>query len=102
VEAISIIGTAFGLDVANPLYYPVFGSAALETPTTSLPVMGNLSDGRTGATVQLDAGHFGTVTNPTLGRSFVDSLATGGVPEINPAPLLSNTVAGCARFDPLP
>jgi hypothetical protein len=102
VEAISIIGTAMGLDVANPLYYPVFGSASLETPTTTLPVMGNLMDGRTGATVQLDTGHFGTSTNPTLGRSFVDSLAGGGVPEINPAPLLPDTTPGCPRYDPLP
>jgi hypothetical protein len=102
VEAISIIGTGLGLEVVNPLYYPVFGSAALETPTTTLPVMGNLIDGRTGATVQLDGGHFAASTNPTLGRSFADSLAGGGVPEINPDPLLSNTVPGCARYDPLP
>jgi len=102
VEAISIIGTAMGLDVANPLYYPVFGSALLETPTTSLPAMANLMDGRTGVTVQLDGGHFSATTNPTLGRSFADSLAGGGVPEVDPDPLLSNTVPGCARYDPLP
>jgi hypothetical protein len=102
VEAVSIVGTAMGLDVANPLYYPVFGSAALETPTTPIPVMGNLFDGRTGVTVHLDTGHFGSATNPTLGRSFVDSLAGGGVPEIDPAPLLPDTNPGCLRFDALP
>lgn len=101
VEAVSIVGTAMGLDVANPLYYPVFGSTALEPPTLSLPVMGNLMDGRTGVTVQMDGGHFSTSTNPTLGRSFVDSLLMG-VPEIDPLPLMSNTEAGCNRFDPLP
>ena len=102
VEAISIIGTAMGLEVTNPLYYSVFGSASLETPTTTLPVMGNLVDGRTGVTVQLDGGHFAASTNPTLGRSFADSLSTGAVPELNPDPLLSNTVSGCDRYDPLP
>jgi hypothetical protein len=102
VEAISIIGTGMGLDVANPLYHPVFGSVLLETPAVGLPVMGNLLDGRTGITVQLDTGHFGASTNPTIGRSFVDSLAGGGVPQVNPDPLLSDTVPGCNRYDPLP
>src|SRR5262249_51646971 len=77
VEVASINGTGMGLEVANPLYYPVFGSATLETPTTTLPVSGNLPGGRTGVTVQLDAGHFGASTNPSLGRSFADSFASG-------------------------
>ena len=102
VEVASILGTALGLEVANPLFFPVFGSTTLEPPITTLPVTGNLPGGRTGVTVQLDTGHFGTVTNPTLGRSFADSLATGGTPTVNPNPLLSDTTEGCPRFDPLP
>jgi hypothetical protein len=102
VEVGSILGTALGLEVANPLYYPVYGSATFETPTTTLPVSGNLAGGRTGVTVQLDAGHFGAATNPSLGRSFADSLATGGVPTVNASSLLSDTVEGCPRYDPLP
>ncbi|HYD50850.1 MAG TPA: hypothetical protein VEB21_21015, partial [Terriglobales bacterium] len=102
VEAISIIGTAMGLDVANPLYYPAFGSPSLEPPTIDFPVSGNLPDGRTGITVQLDTGHFGASTNPSLGRSFVESAAGGGVPVVDPDPLMADTNPGCIRFDPLP
>jgi hypothetical protein len=103
LEVIAHLGTAMGLDVANPLYHPVFGSPALEPPTVPLPAMGNLADGRTGVTIQLDTGHFGASTNPTVGRSFVDSLASGGVPTLDPDPLLSSITPGCAgRFDPLP
>jgi hypothetical protein len=102
VEAISILGTALGLEMANPLYHPVFGSSVLEPPTTTFPVSGNLSDGRTGITVQLDGGHFSASTNPSIGRSFADSLAGGGTPTVNPDPLMSNNEPGCFRFDELP
>jgi hypothetical protein len=102
VEVGSILGTAMGLEVANPLYHPMFGSATLEPPTTTLPAAGNLAGGRTGITVQLNTGHFGSVTNPGLGRSFADSLATGAIPTVNASPLFSDTIAGCPRYDPLP
>lgn len=102
VEAISIIGTALGLEIANPLYYPVYGTAALETPVATLPVMGNLADGRTGITVQMNGGHYIASSNPALGRSFVESLAEGGVPMVDPGVLVSDDDPGCPRFDPLP
>jgi hypothetical protein len=105
LEVVTVIGTGMGLSVVNPLDYPVFGTAALEAPTTTFPVSGNLSGARTGLTVQLNTGHFGSITNPTLGRSFADSFAGGGTPTINPTlPLQTDMwIAPCpARYDPLP
>ena len=105
LEVVTVAGTAMGLAVANPLYFPVFGTAALEAPTLTLPVSGNLSGARTGVTVQLDTGHFGSITNPTLGRSFADSFAGGGIPVVDPVlPLLDDDWIGSCplRYDPLP
>jgi hypothetical protein len=102
MEVGSVLGTALGLQIVNPIYHPLFGSTTLEPTITTLPVSGNLDGGRTGITVQLDTGHFGTVTNPDLGRSFVDSMASGGVPTVDASPLLSDAVEGCLRYDPLP
>jgi hypothetical protein len=102
LEVIAHLGTALGLDVANPLFQPFFGSALLEPPTVALPVTGNLAGGRTGVTIQLDTGHFGASTNPLIGRTFVESLAGGGTPTVNPGALSPNVTPGCAgRFDPL-
>jgi hypothetical protein len=102
LEVIAHLGTALGLEVANPLFQPFFGSSLLEPPTVALPVTGNLSDGRTGVTIQLDTGHFGATTNPLIGRSFVESLAGGATPTENPGVLSSNMTPGCSgRFDPL-
>jgi hypothetical protein len=103
LEVVSVSGTGMGLPVANPLYYPMFGTLSLEPPTTVFPVSGNLSGGRTGVTVQLDTGHFGSITNPTLGRSYADSFAGGATPTVNPTlPLLTDSWFGCMRYDPLP
>jgi hypothetical protein len=103
LEVVTILGTGLGAEVANPLYHPFFGAASLEPASTTLPAMGNLPDGRTVVTVQLATGHFGASTNPGLGFSFVTSLSTGAVPEIDPGgPLLPDFVAGCPRYDPLP
>jgi hypothetical protein len=55
--------------------------------------------------VQLDTGHFGSITNPTLGRSDADSFAGGGVPTVNPTLPLQTDMwfAPCPmRCDPLP
>ena len=80
----------------------MFGSAALEPSVIALPVVGNLPDGRTGITIQLNGGHFSATTNPQIGRTFVESLAASGTPTVNPGALLSNMTAGCAgRYDPL-
>jgi hypothetical protein len=102
LEVIVHLGTALGLDVANPLFHPFFGSSLLEPPTIALPVGGNLPDGRTGVTIQLDTGHFGARTNPLIGRTFVESLAGGGTPTVDPGTLSADFTPGCAgRFDPL-
>jgi len=101
-EVVSILGTALGLPLAHPIFHPTFGSPALEPPIVDLPVHSNLPGQRTGATVQLDTGHFGTVTNPNLGLSFLESFAATGVPTIDPGPLSSDATPGCSgRFDPL-
>jgi hypothetical protein len=103
LEVVQVLGTALGLDVGNPLVHPMFGSARFEPNITAFPVHGNLADGRTGVTIQLDTGHFGASTNPQIGRTFVESLAAGGVPTVAPGPLSADFNAGCAgRFDPLP
>lgn len=102
LEVIAHLGTALGLEVAHPLFHPFFGSAALEPPATALPVGGNLDGGRTGVTIQLETGHFGARTNPLIGRTFVESLAGGGTPLVDPGALASDAIPGCAgRFDPL-
>lgn len=102
-EVVAHLGTALGLPVAAAGLHPTFGSAALEPPVVSFPVAANLQDGRTGVTVQLDTGHFGASTNPGIGRSFVESLAAGDVPEVAPPVLESDDVPGCeGRYDPLP
>lgn len=102
LEVVSVIGIGMGLPVANPLIHPMFGSLSFEPGTTTLPAMGNLPGGRTGVTVQLDTGHFGSATNPDLGRSFLTSLAAGAAPSVNTAAFLSDSVPGCIRYDPLP
>ena len=102
LEVVSVIGTAMGLSVVNPQVHPMFGSASFEPPVATLPVTGNLPGPRTGVTVELNTGHFGAVTNPDLGRSFVTSLATGAVPTVNVPALFSDSIAGCPRYDPLP
>ena len=103
LEVISHLSTALGTPVANPLYVPVFGSAGLETSTVALPVGGNMPGARTAVTIQLDTGHFGTVTNPAIGVSFLTSLAAGGVPTVDPGVLASDATPGCSgRAAPLP
>ena len=102
LEVVSVIGAAMGLQTVNPIDYPMFGVASLEPPLTLLPAHANLPDGRTGVTVRLDTGHFGSITNPFLGRSFVESAAAGGVPEVAAGDLQSDQWPGCVRFDPLP
>lgn len=103
LEVISLLGIGLGTGVANPLYHPFFGTASLEPPVTALPAMGNLADGRTAVTVQLATGHFGASTNPGLGFSFVTSLSSGAVPEVDPGgPLAPDFNPGCPRYDPLP
>ena len=66
-EVVSQLGTALGLDLHNATLHPTFGDAALEPGLVDQVVSGNLPDGRTGVTVQLDTGHFGSITNPQLG-----------------------------------
>lgn len=102
LEVVSIIGTGMGLPIVQPLVHPMFGALAFEPGTTVLPVTANLPGGRTGLTVELDTGHFGSVTNPNLGRSFLTSMAAGGAPTVNVAALFSDTDPGCDRYDPLP
>jgi hypothetical protein len=101
-EVVSTLGTALGLQLANPIFHPTFGSLALEPPIVALPAVANLPGQRTGVTVQLDTGHFGTLNNPNLGLSFLDSFAATGVPTINPGVLYSGVNTVCPdRFDPL-
>ena len=103
LEVTTFLGTAAGLQLANPLLHPVFGTLALEPTTVALPAAGNLPGGRTGVLVQLDTGHFGAHSNPSLGNSFVVSLAGTGVATVAPGLLLPDFTPGCAgRFGPLP
>lgn len=92
-----------GLPVANPLALPIFGTASLEPSAIAFAVAGNLPGGLTGVTVHVAGGHFGSIANPTLGRSFVDSLVSGS-PVVSPTlPLNSDPGFGvCVRYDPLP
>jgi hypothetical protein len=102
-EVVAHLGRTLGLELGNPVLHPTFGALALEPSVAPLPVVSNLAGGRTGVTVQLDTGHFGTVTNPALGTSFVESYAASGTPTVDPGVLTSDNSPGCAgRFDSLP
>ena len=59
----------------------------------------NLPGGRTGVVVQVDSGHFGARDYPSIGRSFVDSIAAGGPTVVDPGPT-PPTAPGtqCPRF----
>jgi hypothetical protein len=98
------LANALGIPIANPIHTPVFGSARFEPPVIALPTRANLAHRRTGVMVEVDDGHFGASANPSIGRSFVDSLATGGAPTVNPGPLFSFHSPGCfpGRPDPPP
>jgi hypothetical protein len=99
IEAAGVLGITLGLDMANPLVYPIFGSLALEPRLVGLPVAGNLPGSRTGVIVQLDAGHFGASVNPSIGGSFVRSLASQQTAGVDPGPLRSDPNPGCdGRF----
>ncbi len=102
LEVVEHLATALGLQIANPLFDPLFGTAAFEPTITTLPVSGNLAGGRTGVIIQLNTGHYGASTNPQIGRTFVESMAGGSTPTVNPGPLSSDLTPGCSgRFDPL-
>jgi hypothetical protein len=74
-----------------------------EPTVATTPVSENLPGGRTGAVVQVDSGHFGASTYPAIGRSFIDSIASGGPVTIDPGPTPPvNPGSQCPRFDPPP
>lgn len=103
IETQTHLATSAGWEVAHPLYHPVFGSAAAETPTVDFPVSSNLPDGRTAVEVQLDTGHFGSIVHPELALSFLESLAGGQTPVVEAPPeFVSSPAFPCLRYDPLP
>lgn len=105
---------AMGVPIVNwltrqPLFGPTppGGAAGYASPfepaTVSAPVSGNLPGGRTGVMVEVDTGHFGASNYPAIGRSFIDSIATGGPTVVNPGatpPVAPGSQ--CPRFDPAP
>jgi hypothetical protein len=116
IETATDLATALGVPVVNPqTRRPLFGPAALaqvpgyespfEPPVATAPVSQNLDGGRTGAMVQVDSGHFGARTYPAIGRSFVDSIASGGPTVINPGatpPAAPGSQCPRPSFDPPP
>jgi hypothetical protein len=95
IETSTHLAQALGLPIANPVSRrPLFGPEGLahltsyvspfEPAIVTTPVSQNLPGGRTGVVVQVDSGHFGARTYPAIGRSFVDSIATGGPVQIDP------------------
>jgi hypothetical protein len=103
IEVSMHLAQTLGIPVANTLTRrPLFRSTALEPPLTTLPVSENLPGGRTGVLVQVNDGHFGAIANPSIGRSFVDSIAAGG-PTLEDPDTLGNVFGqNCERFDPPP
>jgi hypothetical protein len=90
IESTIHLANALGIQVANPIGGPVFGSARFEPSVVALPVSKNLRHRRTGVMVEVNDGHFGASFNPSIGRSFVDSIAKGGPATVDPGPLGSN------------
>jgi hypothetical protein len=114
IETSTDLAEALGVPIANPqARRPLFGPEILahlpgytspfEPPIVTTPVSRNLPGGRTGAVVQVDSGHFGARTYPSIARSFVDSIAAGGPTVIDPGPTPpSDPGTSCPRFDPPP
>ena len=104
IEVSMHLAQTLGIPVANRLTrHPLFGSAALEPEAIDLPVSENLPGGRTGVLVQSRDGHYGATAIPSIGRSFVDSIAGGGPTTEDPGPLDAVYGPNCgARADPPP
>lgn len=114
IETTTHLARALGVPIANPqARRPLFGPPGLahipgyvspfEPAIVTTPVSENLPGGRTGVTVEVDTGHFGARAYPSIGRSFVDSIAAGGPVVVDPGP--TPPVAPgtqCPRFDPPP
>lgn len=113
IEVNTHLATALGIPIVTPqTRRPLYGPDVLvevgyqspfEPMVVAAPVSGNLPGGRTGAVVQVDAGHFGASSYPSIGRSFIDSIAAGGPTVIDPGP--TPPVApgsSCPRFGPPP
>ncbi len=111
IETAVTLAQAMGIPIANPLQrQPLFGPVLpftlpsnYEPATVALPVSANLPGGRTGVMVVVDTGHFGASNYPTIGRSFIDSIASGGPVVENPG-ATPPVAAGsqCVRYDPAP
>jgi hypothetical protein len=116
IEVATQLAEALDIPIANPqarnpLYGPALppGAAGYRSPfepeVIDLPVTANEPGGRTAVMVEVDTGHFGASSYPSIGRSFVDSLAFTGTPVVDPGPLPPvPTDTQCVRFDapPLP
>ncbi|MFN8105451.1 MAG: hypothetical protein U0U69_13410 [Acidimicrobiia bacterium] len=102
-EAAFHLATAAGFDVATPVLKPVPGiEDLLGRAPLDRPISGNLGDGRTGAIVEIEGGHFVSRTNPELVRGWVDSWAATGHAVVDAGTLVPNPLkGGCPyRFDP--
>lgn len=102
-EAAFHLATAAGFDVATPVLKPVPGiEDLLGRSALDRPISGNLGDGRTGAIIEIEGGHFVSRTNPELVRGWVDSWVATGHAVVDAGPLVPNPLkGGCPyRFDP--
>jgi hypothetical protein len=114
IEAATQLAEALGIPIANPqARHPLFGpprpggaagyTSPFEPEVVDLPVTANLPGGRTAVMVEVDSGHFGAVTYPSIGRGFVDSIAATGSPVVDPGPIPPDLPSAyCPRFDPPP
>lgn len=99
-EGVEHLAAAAGLPVAAPNVWDVFAIEDLMgRPPEDLPLRANLDDGRTGAMVQFDAGHFGAQANPAFVRTFFDTLAETGVPTLSAGPFASEFQTTCFRYN---
>lgn len=109
IEVSTHLATALGIPIANPqTRRPLYGPPLLtalgyespyEPEVVTTPVSENLPGGRTGVVVQVDSGHFGARDYPSIGRSFIDSIAAGGPTVVNPGPTPATAPGSqCPRF----
>jgi hypothetical protein len=114
IETNTHLAQALGVPISNPqARRPLFGPEGLahipgyvspfEPAVVTTPVSENLPGGRTGVMVEVDTGHFGARAYPGIGRSFIDSIASGGPVTIDPGPTPPvDPGTQCPRFDPPP
>ncbi len=84
LEASRALATSLGMTVLSPQSASIHGTTPLDAPTSTDPVSGNRG-GRTAVSLEVPGGHDAMYTNAAVGRRFLEDLAAGRTPTVDPA-----------------